>query len=163
MIEELKKNNYKYKKEYNILSKEKISYSHAMSSFIKQRIPKPKDEEKKVYDYLNAKYDRYKNEDRFDKEVWYNKDFKKINFVILSQDSLIDYINNNPWKAENSDLYCISNPFFYNENRINYMFFNLTYKKGFYVGGPTYDEAIIFKKIKGKWTFVERRTNNSLY
>ena len=146
-----------------VLIDEKIAFPYSMTAFVSTKITQTPSE-RLTYEYLNNKYRSTINEEyMFNGEKWRDTDFKKINLDIVSQYSLQEYRKSNPSKAENSSLFSISNPYFYKESNSKFVFFCVIFRKKIFDRNPTYDEAIIFKKIKGKWTFVERRTNNSLY
>lgn len=150
MIENEKKN--------NILIKEKISYIYSRASFVPMNISPILPEKSKIYQYLDKKYGNKDNKWRmFDEQKWEKKEFKKINFILISQDSLNLFVNSNPILANNSNSYYISNPFFYKEKGNQYVFFTVRFCKKIYCRNPVYDDVIILKKNNREWEFVERR------
>ena len=153
LLEEMKKN----EKENNILIKEKISFENSMLCFMPLTTKPHSIEKLKLYEDLNKKYGGKLQEN------WREKDFKKINFNIIPEDSLSNYKKNNELKFSISNLYFISKPFFYKGNKDRFVFFNINLCKNSYrcTGDNFY--GIILKKVKGKWIFVEKRPTSNLY
>ncbi|MEN9336411.1 MAG: hypothetical protein RLZZ500_1398 [Bacteroidota bacterium] len=164
LVDEVKKNNAIQKSTHLVLNSEQIGFSHAMQSFVVGRVTGSTPEELEIYTELRRKYHTNQRDELnlFDNQSWKKEDFKSIPFEKFPQDSLSKILKNWQKKGESASYYALSQPFSYSHNGRKFIFFNLQYKKSFFVGKPTYDEAIIFEKIKGKWTLIDRRPNKDL-
>lgn len=147
----------------NIITKEKFSFNYSGNAFFNYEIDNKTKEKNKLFKYLNVKYGKIEKKGDFvGNEKWEKSDFKSLNFDLVSFDSLNIYKNNNTLRANNSTLYTISNPFIYREKGDKYLFFYLEIRSMSYLRHTIYDDALIFRKFKGKWVFVERRQNSDL-
>ncbi|WP_395043791.1 hypothetical protein [Flavobacterium sp.] len=142
----------------NILIKKRTSFEEAFTIFRGMKLTPRTDEELKIHQEIKNKFTNEVNTN------WKKSDFKKINFDIINEDSVIHFLNsrrekfNNRIEADRFNMFFISKPYYYQKNKV---FFRISKTRFF--RKRIYDNVIILERKKMKWIIVKTMQNTSLY
>lgn len=142
----------------NVIIKKQITFSETLRTFQGMKVSFNSDE-LKTYNDLKTKYQNDKE------EIWTHKKFNLSNIIIIiDEDSINNFIQTrrnklqNKYFADKFNMYFISKPYFYNNNKN--VFFRI--KKTRVFNNLVFDEVIVMERKKGKWIVFEKKVNSDL-